>query len=192
MMKKILLPVDGSNSSSKTYEYAKDICEKHDGQLVLLYVKENNPWNYGNIIPYFDGNTVLMQEYIGEDEGTEDRGFKEKYTKDKNEIKEHDFKDVDIHNFDKVIESYSKKVSTKILEDAAKYFRENGLEVETRLETGDPASKIMNIAESEDFDLIIMCTHGMSAIRRFTLGSVTNKVVHHANIPVLVLRSNDE
>lgn len=60
--------------------------------------------------------------------------------------------------------------------------------IETKTEIGDPATEILNTAEAGNFDLIVMCTHGMSATKRFLLGSVTNKVVHHAKIPVLVVR----
>lgn len=54
--------------------------------------------------------------------------------------------------------------------------------------TGDPAQMIVRIAETEDFHMIMMCTHGMGAAKRLLIGSVTNKVVHHSEIPVIVIR----
>lgn len=54
--------------------------------------------------------------------------------------------------------------------------------------TGDPAQMIVRTAETEDFHLIMMCTHGMGAAKRLLIGSVTNKVVHHSEIPVIVIR----
>lgn len=54
--------------------------------------------------------------------------------------------------------------------------------------TGDPAQMIVRIAETEDFHIIMMCTHGMGAAKRLLIGSVTNKVVHHSEIPVIVIR----
>jgi nucleotide-binding universal stress UspA family protein len=54
--------------------------------------------------------------------------------------------------------------------------------------TGDPAQMIVRIAETEDFHLVMMCTHGMGAAKRLLIGSVTNKVVHHSEIPVMVIR----
>jgi len=44
------------------------------------------------------------------------------------------------------------------------------------------------MSELENLDLIIMCTHGMGAARRFTLGSVTDKVVHYSAAPILIIR----
>lgn len=54
--------------------------------------------------------------------------------------------------------------------------------------TGEPAQMIVRIAETEDFHMIMMCTHGMGAAKRLLIGSVTNKVVHHSEIPVIVIR----
>ena len=54
--------------------------------------------------------------------------------------------------------------------------------------TGDPAQMIVRMAETDGFHLIMMCTHGMGAAKRLLIGSVTNKVVHHSEIPVIVIR----
>ena len=56
--------------------------------------------------------------------------------------------------------------------------------VERRLEIGDPARVIVEIAHSENIDLIMMPTHGYGGFRRFILGSVTAKVLHDAGCPV--------
>ncbi len=56
--------------------------------------------------------------------------------------------------------------------------------------TGEPASAILDAATQENADLILICTHGMGAARRFLLGSVTNRVVHHADIPVLIVQQD--
>jgi nucleotide-binding universal stress UspA family protein len=50
---------------------------------------------------------------------------------------------------------------------------------------GDPAVVIVKLAEAERIDLIVMPTHGYGPFRRFLLGSVTAKVLHDANCPVL-------
>lgn len=80
------------------------------------------------------------------------------------------------------------QVSERIVANAVSLFRETGLVVTTRITSGNPASEILESAGDENCDLIIMCTHGMGTIKRFLLGSVTNKVVLHAKIPVLVVR----
>lgn len=60
--------------------------------------------------------------------------------------------------------------------------------VTTAILKGDPASEIIDYAEKEGCDLILMHTRGMSLAKRFTMGSVTNNVVHHANVPVFVVK----
>jgi nucleotide-binding universal stress UspA family protein len=61
-------------------------------------------------------------------------------------------------------------------------------EIELMCDAGNPAGVILDTADKTECDLILMCTHGMGAMKRFLLGSVTNKVVHHAKVPVLVIR----
>jgi len=73
-----------------------------------------------------------------------------------------------------------------------KLYEDEGLEVEVKQKMGDPASEIITEAEEGDYDLVIMRTHGMGAAKRFMLGSVTNKVVHHIKIPLLVVRERKE
>jgi nucleotide-binding universal stress UspA family protein len=73
-----------------------------------------------------------------------------------------------------------------IVEEVSKLFAE--VKTETYCRFGDASSVIIEFSEEEDCDMIVMCTHGMSAMKRFLLGSVTNKVVHHATKPVLVVR----
>lgn len=58
----------------------------------------------------------------------------------------------------------------------------------TLTKTGEPSEVIVEIAESGDFHLIMMCTHGMGTAKRLLIGSVTNKVVHHSSVPVMVIR----
>lgn len=82
------------------------------------------------------------------------------------------------------IEDMAREIVTKASEKLAG----DGRNVSAVVESGDPASTIIDVAKSSDCDMIVMCTHGMGAMKRFFLGSVTNKVVHHATVPVLVVR----
>jgi nucleotide-binding universal stress UspA family protein len=59
-----------------------------------------------------------------------------------------------------------------------------GSRVKRILIEGDPARTIVEYAHSEDFDLIVMPTHGYGPFRRLLLGSVTSKVLHDADCPV--------
>jgi len=138
-MNKILLPVDGSEST-KTYEMAKSLALKYDATLLILHVDEPiTPIYWANDTLTLENPTITCTENGG-----------------------------------------------PIVEEASKFFTE--VEIETMCRFGDASSVIIEVSEEENCDVIVMCTHGMSAIRRFLLGSVTNKVVHHATIPVLVVR----
>ncbi len=90
-----------------------------------------------------------------------------------------------------VINSYDynpESIALKIVTEAKEYFVAQNIQVTVKTAIGDAAYGIIETAEQENCDLIIMCTHGMKAVKRFLLGSVTNKVVHHAHIPVLIVR----
>jgi nucleotide-binding universal stress UspA family protein len=75
------------------------------------------------------------------------------------------------------------------LKEAAERIGEAGVEVETFSRQGDPADAILDVAEENTADLIIVGNKGMSGAKRFLLGSVPNKVSHHAPCSVLIIRT---
>jgi len=87
-------------------------------------------------------------------------------------------------------EIITEKIDTKKSQDRLiKEYKDKGvLKLEIKEIVGDPASEIINEAQEGDYDIVIMRTHGMGATKRFMLGSVTNKVVHHIKKPILVVR----
>jgi len=60
--------------------------------------------------------------------------------------------------------------------------------VETRITEGSPSREIVRYAEREGCDLIVMGTHGRGGIDRLLLGSVAERVVRSAEVPVLTVR----
>jgi nucleotide-binding universal stress UspA family protein len=56
--------------------------------------------------------------------------------------------------------------------------------------SGDEAGAIVDSAENEDVDLIVMTTHGYSGLTRWVLGSVTERVLRQAPCPVLAVRDD--
>jgi nucleotide-binding universal stress UspA family protein len=64
-----------------------------------------------------------------------------------------------------------------------------GGEVETFAREGDPADAILDVAEERNADLIVVGNKGMTGARRFLLGSVPNKVSHHAPCNVMIVRT---
>ena len=67
--------------------------------------------------------------------------------------------------------------------------RRAGVEVETFARQGDPADAILDVAEERGSDLIVVGNKGMTGAKRFLLGSVPNKVSHHAPCSVLIIRT---
>jgi nucleotide-binding universal stress UspA family protein len=62
-------------------------------------------------------------------------------------------------------------------------------EVNVHAREGDPADAILDVAEERGSDLIVVGNKGMSGAKRFLLGSVPNKVSHHAPCSVLIIRT---
>jgi nucleotide-binding universal stress UspA family protein len=75
------------------------------------------------------------------------------------------------------------------LDSAEELAAEAGVQVEKFARQGDPADAILDVAEETKADLIIVGNKGMTGARRFLLGSVPNKVSHHAPCSVLIIRT---
>jgi nucleotide-binding universal stress UspA family protein len=61
--------------------------------------------------------------------------------------------------------------------------------IKTVVSAGNAAEEILKAAEGIKADLIAMSTHGRSGLRRLAFGSVTDKVLHGARVPVLMVRA---
>jgi nucleotide-binding universal stress UspA family protein len=75
------------------------------------------------------------------------------------------------------------------LATAIEVAEEKGVAVRTFARQGDPADAILDVAEEEHADLIVVGNKGMTGAKRFLLGSVPNKVSHHAPCSVLIVRT---
>ncbi len=95
-------------------------------------------------------------------------------------------------------EKWSKKIGQfeEIGREATSYVEEKaktaGLEAESIVLKGNPAEEIVDFAEGQDVDMIVVGSLGKSGIKRVVLGSVSEKVVRHAKVPVLVVREREE
>jgi nucleotide-binding universal stress UspA family protein len=76
------------------------------------------------------------------------------------------------------------------LDEAAAKVRAEGITCETYAVSGDPAHALIEVAEAKNADLIVVGNKGMASKTRFLLGSVPNKVAHHAPCGVLIARTN--
>jgi nucleotide-binding universal stress UspA family protein len=141
-MKKILVPVDGSEQANRACSIAKDLALKFDSDIILVTVVSPNEYA-SNRACLNCGSTLLKHEI---------EGSKEMLL----EIKE---------SFGNMAE----RVETKYLE-------------------GDIASEILACAEREQADLIVMGSRGLGVFSRSFLGSISNKIVNHSDISVLIVK----
>jgi len=66
---------------------------------------------------------------------------------------------------------------------------ELGIQGERKIVQGDPDDKIIELAESEGVDLIVVGNKGMTGARRFLLGSVPNQVSHNAPCDLFIAKT---
>jgi nucleotide-binding universal stress UspA family protein len=86
----------------------------------------------------------------------------------------------------------------KAIEEATAYLkafqgslRQQGYVVHSHVCEGEsPAELILEVAEAQDIDLIVMCTHGRGGLSRWVYGSVADKVLRYAHVPVLLVRAD--
>ena len=141
-MKKILVPIDGSESSIEALLIAKEIATKFDSSITILNV----------ISPMKDYTHVHNKELYKDAERT------------------------------LLSETNSLLIKSK------EHFKDFSGKVDSLYKRGDTVDEIIDLAEGGDFDLIVMGSRGLGTFSRTLLGSVSDKVVHHANRSVLIVK----
>lgn len=75
-----------------------------------------------------------------------------------------------------------------VLAEAGERAARDGYELETDVEQGSPSDVIVDYAETEGFDQIVMGTHGRQSISELIVGSTAERVVRNSPVPVLTVR----
>ncbi len=71
--------------------------------------------------------------------------------------------------------------------------RQQGYRVHSKIVDGEPvADIILDVAEGMTVDLIVMCTHGRSGVSRWVFGSVADRILRQASMPILLVRAQPE
>jgi nucleotide-binding universal stress UspA family protein len=87
------------------------------------------------------------------------------------------------------IEDYLKQLAQSATDEIAKVCERNRIQYKAAIRTGHPVEEIVNEATKSKADLIVMGSHGKSALKAAVLGSVTYGVMHKdTKIPVLIVR----
>lgn len=139
-IKRILVPVDGSEGSRHAVEQAVGLAESTGASMTLLEVIEE-----AGPLPSYDerpppGDT--REHFLSEERW---------------------------------------KPVRRLLEGTRVSWRR-------QVEQGYPAEVIVDVADEDGYDLIVLGSHGKSAVARFLVGSVSDRVVHHAPCSVLVVK----
>ena len=90
------------------------------------------------------------------------------------------------NTFDMIEELKDKAM--KMLEEYRAEAAKNNVPIQIAIMQGDPAKVIIELAKAKSYDLIIMGTRGRSSFKELLIGSVSQKVMHHASCPVMVVR----
>lgn len=157
-MDKILLPIDVSGISDKTFDIALDFAKKFNATIILLNVikdAEIMDSNFNGLHAYhtYYHDITLYNKYYAEERA-----------------------------------GLLSKISEQILSKVSEQFDKNAVHTQKVIEYGNPSDQIINVAKEYECDLIIIPNKNESTIKSFFLGSNTDKVVHHAQIPVLVVK----
>ncbi len=84
--------------------------------------------------------------------------------------------------------SYTQNQCRLYLTDIEQRLKEKGLSVTTESRLGDPAKEIVDYAEKNEVDLIVMSSHGRSGPGRWAYGSTADKVTRSTCVPVLLIK----
>lgn len=146
-MKKLLIPIDGSENSKKALLEGRKIAEALKSDVHIMYVErlDKLPGAYADVTPL-----EMARKY--------DKKPKEE------------------------------KIGEKAIEEALEVFKDYPGEIKGKVEFGYPAETIIEIADNEKVDLIVMGSRGLSRVSRFVLGSISTKVLNHAKSSVLIVR----
>jgi nucleotide-binding universal stress UspA family protein len=79
-------------------------------------------------------------------------------------------------------------VAADVLARDERRFGEAGFAVQKHAREGDSAQVIIDVADEQDVDLIVVGARGHAGLRRFMLGSVSGKLAHHASKSLLIVQ----
>jgi nucleotide-binding universal stress UspA family protein len=94
---------------------------------------------------------------------------------------------VDFEGYREATERQRERAET-LLDEYRTTVESHGQNVETLLETGDPADRILDVIDAENVDHVVMGSRGRSGVRRVLFGSVAETVTRRSPVPVTIVR----
>jgi universal stress protein A len=148
MVKKILVPVDGSDTAGKAAKYAADLAKQTGAAITLLSVIDTSPYTTRSV------PAVAAPAHLTEP-----------------------------------IEDYLRQTAGAFLSKAKEICKGRKVRSKSVIRSGHPVEEILNEAKASGVDLIVVGSHGRSALGATLLGSVALGIIHRDTaFPVLVVR----
>lgn len=85
-------------------------------------------------------------------------------------------------------EEYLTNIGDSALEYVEKLGKESGVKVQPVILKGIPAERILDYTEEKGIDLIVMGTQGLTGVKKFLIGSVSENVLRYSKVPVMIIR----
>jgi nucleotide-binding universal stress UspA family protein len=77
----------------------------------------------------------------------------------------------------------------QVVDEEASRHKKAGVKIDTRVDDRDPTTALIEVADEGDYDLLVVGNKGMTGASRFFLGSVPNKISHHVERSLLIVRT---
>ena len=87
-----------------------------------------------------------------------------------------------------VVNEYYEEESAKITGPVVKFLKRSGIDAKTVHKVGSPGEQISKLADGGKYDLVVMGSHGKSALGNLVMGSVATQVLAHCGVPVMLVR----
>ena len=161
MIKRILVPVDGSAQSIKAVELASDLASKYDAEVELLHVllRGHMP----------DGLRKAIEVEVGSRAGGGSKHLVNMPQEIMARVEDKSTTQLSLEALD--------VIAKHVLSRVAALCREKGVSRVTQtVEEGNPAKIILETAESKGADMIVMGSRGLSDLKGMLVGSVSQKV----------------
>ena len=171
MINTIITPMDGTEQSDNALRFASEIAEKYGAKLILVHALLR-----GTSVP-------AMQEIA------DSKGFLAQVSDDLAQVETIPI--ATVAGVAAPMEVLSNETLDKfgrlLLKSAADAV--TGVDdIQTRVVDGDPARTILQCAEEEQADLIVIGSHGVGDLKSLLLGSVSHKVIEEATCPCVVVK----
>ncbi len=159
MIKKILVPIDGSENSDRAVSFAAELAVPLGATITLLHVLDRLPAR------------EQLKHYL---ETLEAAAVQD---------------DAEIESVRNTLSKSGEDAAVSLLETATRRAKAAGVtKVTTAVEDGDPAKEILKSIESRQFDIVVMGRRGLGGLKGMLMGSLSQKVANLAECTVVTVK----